>query len=358
MHDAPGTMKILVTGGAGFIGSTLVRQLLAMGHEVLNVDLLTYAGHSASIAELATEPRHHFLQADIADRSRMREILGDFRPDALLHLAAESHVDRSIDAPDDFIRTNLIGTFSLLEAARALGRQAPRFVHVSTDEVFGSLGPDGHFTENSRYDPHSPYSATKAASDHLVAAWGNTYGLPVIVTRSSNNYGPYQFPEKLIPLVILKALHHQEIPVFGHGLQVRDWIHVDDHGRALIAIMENGQPGSSYNIGAANERTNIEVVREICALLDLRQPRRDGQPHHTGIVHVADRPGHDSRYAIDPTHLTRSLGWAPQRPWHEGLATTVDWYLAREDWWKPLLHHGDPLRRRGAPTTTTGETLA
>ena len=342
-------MKILVTGGAGFIGSNLVRLLLGKGHEVLNVDLLTYAGNPASLADCADHPAHHFVKADVADRAAMRSLTGDFQPAAVLHLAAESHVDRSIDAPDDFIQTNILGTFSLLEACRAMGSRAPRFIHVSTDEVFGSLGPAGRFDEDSRYDPHSPYSASKAAADHLVSAWGRTYGLPVIVTRSSNNYGPFQFPEKLIPLVILKALHGELLPVFGDGSQIRDWIHVADHAEALAAVMEKGIPGTSYNIGAGNERSNLVVVREICGLLDVRRPRADGRPHASAITHVADRPGHDPRYAIDPSRIISGLGWSPRRPWMSGLAETVDWYLAREDWWRPLLASGEALARRGAP---------
>ncbi|MFM2242227.1 MAG: dTDP-glucose 4,6-dehydratase [Verrucomicrobiota bacterium] len=346
-------MKVLVTGGAGFIGSNLVRLLLSQGHEVMNVDLLTYSGTTASLADLADHPGYHFLHADVADRPAMQAVFSGFGPEAVLHLAAESHVDRSIDAPDDFIRTNIQGTFALLEAARSLGPRAPRFIHVSTDEVFGSLGTSGIFTESSRYDPRSPYSASKAASDHLVSAWGNTYGLPVIITRSTNNFGPFQFPEKWIPLVILKAIHQQPIPVFGTGLQIRDWIHVLDHCHALTAIMDRGEIGKSYNIGAHNERRNIDVARSICNILDSRRPRPDGRPHESAIVHVADRPGHDTRYATDAGLLRETLGWAPQHSWDVALAATVDWYLENEGWWQPLLARENPLRRQGELDPTT-----
>jgi dTDP-glucose 4,6-dehydratase len=338
-------MRVFVTGGAGFIGSALVRHLIRNSpHEVLNLDKLTYAGVLESLDEVADDPRYRFVQGDICDRAQVRRLLGEFQPDVIAHLAAESHVDRSIDGPADFIETNIVGTFSMLEQAldywRALDaeRQASfRFHHISTDEVFGSLGDNGYFTEETPYDPRSPYSASKAASDHLVRAWGHTFGLPVLVTNCSNNYGPYHFPEKLIPLVIIRALGGSELPVYGDGSNVRDWLFVEDHARALTRVFEQGQPGETYNVGGNSERTNIEVVRAICAALDKRQPRSDGQSYAEQIRFVPDRPGHDQRYAIDAGKIRRELGWKPEVSFDEGIGRTVVWYLERRDWWEPIL---------------------
>jgi dTDP-glucose 4,6-dehydratase len=337
-------MKLLVTGGAGFIGSAVVRLAVARGHHVFNLDALTYAACLENVAPVADSPLYAFEHADIRDRAALERIFATHRPDAVMHLAAESHVDRSIDGPSDFIETNITGTFNLLEAARAhwqaVGRPASfRFHHISTDEVFGSLGPDGRFTEETPYDPRSPYSASKAASDHLVRAWFHTYGLPVVLSNCSNNYGPYHFPEKLIPVVILNALHGRPIPVYGQGANVRDWLHVEDHADALLTVLKKGAVGRSYAIGGENEATNIDLVRRICALLDERRPR--GAPHDRLITFVADRPGHDQRYAIDPARIRHELGWRPSVTLDEGLARTVDWYLANEGWWRPLLdRHG------------------
>jgi dTDP-glucose 4,6-dehydratase len=333
-------MKILVTGGAGFIGSAVVRLAASRGHAVVNVDALTYAADLRNVADAAQSPGYAFEKADIRDRAAMDRILAAHAPDAILHLAAESHVDRSIDGPGTFVETNVNGTYTLLEAARAhwerQGRpEGFRFHHVSTDEVFGSLGPEGKFTEDTPYDPRSPYSASKAASDHLVRAWHETYGLPVVLTNCSNNYGPYHFPEKLIPVVILNALHGKPIPVYGQGENVRDWLFVEDHADALLLVLEKGETGRSYNIGGENEARNIDLVRSICRLLDDRRPGE--APHERLISFVADRPGHDLRYAIDPARLRAELGWRPSVTLEEGLARTVDWYLAHEDWWRPLL---------------------
>ena len=333
-------MKILVTGGAGFIGSAVVRRAVAEGLGVVNVDCLTYAACLGNVASVAGHPAYAFEKADIRDGAAMARIFADHRPDAVLHLAAESHVDRSIDGPAAFIDTNVRGTYTLLEAARrhweAAGRPAGfRFHHVSTDEVYGSLGSTGRFTEDTPYDPRSPYSASKAASDHLVRAWGETYGLPVLVTNCSNNYGPFHFPEKLIPVVILKALAGQPIPVYGKGENVRDWLYVEDHAEALLHVLRNGKRGRTYNIGGENEARNIDLVRRICAILDDRRPA--GAPHDRLISFVADRPGHDLRYAIDPARIREELGWRPSVTLEEGLARTVDWYLANEGWWRPLL---------------------
>ncbi|MCE0507193.1 dTDP-glucose 4,6-dehydratase [Roseivivax sp. GX 12232] len=343
-------MKILVTGGAGFIGSAVVRLAIARGHEVVNLDALTYAACLANVAEVAENPRYAFEKADIRDRATLDRVFAAHVPDAVMHLAAESHVDRSIDGPAAFMETNVTGTFHLLEAARDywVSRGRPddfRFHHVSTDEVFGSLGPTGHFTEDTAYDPRSPYSASKAASDHLVRAWGETYGLPVVLSNCSNNYGPYHFPEKLIPVVILNALHGAPIPVYGAGANVRDWLYVEDHAEALLTVLMRGAQGRSYAIGGNNERSNIELVREICALLDARRP--GGAPHADLITFVADRPGHDLRYAIDASRIREELGWQPSVTLSEGLARTVDWYLAHEDWWRPLLTRGGVGERLG-----------
>lgn len=343
---APQSLSILVTGGAGFIGSNLVRHLLARGHRVMNVDKLTYAGNLSSLADVMDHPAHTFVRADVSDESAMSLVFADFAPERVLHLAAESHVDRSIDAPLDFIRTNITGTAILLQAARqswGANRGERRFIHVSTDEVYGSLGESGFFTEESAYDPHSPYAASKASADHLVRAWGETYGLPVIVTHSTNNYGPYQFPEKLIPLVILKALRGEPAPVYGDGRQVRDWLHVEDHCSALALIAERGAAGETYHVGAHQERRNIEVVGLI--LEEIARLRPDLP--RLGLQHVPDRPGHDFRYALDASKLMETLGWKPARTFSEGLAETVKWYLENESWWKPVLSGDYRLQRLG-----------
>lgn len=348
-------MRILVTGGAGFIGSALIRHLIAdSAHELLNLDKLTYAATSGSVESVVGHPRYRFVRGDICDQAAVAAVLTDFRPDIITHLAAESHVDRSIDGPDAFIRTNIDGTFALLGAARAYwsglegeAKARFRFHHISTDEVFGSLGADGLFTEDTPYDPRSPYSASKAAADHLVRAWGHSYGLPVLVTNCSNNYGPYHFPEKLIPLVIVRALRGESLPVYGAGDQVRDWLYVEDHARALRAVFERGEPGRSYNIGGSAERRNIDVVRTVCALLDDLRPLGGGRSYAAQIVHVADRPGHDARYAIDARRIRRELGWAPAETFESGLAKTVGWYLDNEGWWGPLLDGRAAAARRG-----------
>lgn len=343
-------MKILVTGGAGFIGSAVVRLAVSRGHQVVNLDALTYAANPENVAGVADSPLYAFEHADIRDRAALDRIFAAHRPDAVMHLAAESHVDRSIDGPGAFIETNITGTYNLLEAARAYwlheGRpEGFRFHHISTDEVFGSLGPTGQFTETTPYDPRSPYSASKAASDHLVRAWFETYGLPVVLTNCSNNYGPYHFPEKLVPVVILNALHGREIPVYGDGDNVRDWLYVEDHADALLLCLEKGAVGRSYNIGGENEATNIELVRMICAHLDELRPQR--APHERLIRFVADRPGHDRRYAIDPARIRGELGWRPGVTIDEGLRRTVAWYLDNEAWWRPLLDREGVGKRLG-----------
>jgi len=343
-------VKILVTGGAGFIGSAVVRLAVARGHAVVNLDALTYAANLANVAEVADRPLYAFEQADIRDRAALDRVFARHRPDAVMHLAAESHVDRSIDGPADFIETNVTGTFNLLESARGYwaGQGRPenfRFHHVSTDEVYGSLGETGMFTEDTPYDPRSPYSASKAASDHLVRAWGETYGLPVLVTNCSNNYGPFHFPEKLIPVVILRALAGQPIPVYGDGGNIRDWLFVEDHADALLTVLERGALGRTYNIGGANEATNIDLVRMICAELDGVRP--EGAPHADLITFVPDRPGHDRRYAIDPERIRTELGWRPSVTLEEGIARTVRWYLDNEAWWRPLLDRDGVGERLG-----------
>ena len=334
-------MKLLVTGGAGFIGSAVVRLAVARGHEVVNLDAMTYAACEANVAPVAGSNLYSFEKADIRDRAALDRIFATHRPDAVMHLAAESHVDRSIDGPGDFIETNITGTYNMLEAARAHwtreGRpEGFRFHHISTDEVFGSLGPEGQFTEDTPYDPRSPYSASKAASDHLVRAWHETYGLPVVLTNCSNNYGPYHFPEKLIPVAILNALHGRPIPVYGKGENVRDWLYVEDHADALLLVVQKGAVGRSYNIGGENERRNIDLVRTICTLLDEMRPKAAGS-YADQIAFVTDRPGHDARYAIDPSRIRHELGWRPSVTVEEGLRRTVHWYLENEDWWRPLL---------------------
>ncbi len=335
-------MRIIVTGGAGFIGSALVRYLVnEVGAEVLTFDKLTYAGSLASLAEVEGKPNHRFVQADICDAEAVASAISGFGPDRIYHLAAESHVDRSISGAADFIQTNVMGTFTLLEGARRYwsglegqAKDAFRFLHVSTDEVYGSLGDSGLFTETTPYDPSSPYSASKAASDHLAIAWGRTYGLPTVVSNCSNNYGPYHFPEKLIPLILLNALHAKPLPVYGDGSNIRDWLFVDDHARALHLIASKGRIGETYNVGGRNERRNIEVVGTICALLDRLAPKN--YPHTDLITYVADRPGHDARYAIDATKLEQELGWRAEENFETGIEKTVAWYLANEDWWRPL----------------------
>lgn len=335
-------MRVMVTGGAGFIGSAVCRHfILDLGHEVVVVDKLTYAGNLASLTPVASSTHFAFEKLDICDALGIRAIFSKYRPDAVVHLAAESHVDRSISGSTVFVQTNVVGTFTLLEAAReyfdanrSAREGAFRFVHVSTDEVYGSLGEIGLFKETTPYDPSSPYSATKAASDHIAKAWHRTYGLPVIISNCSNNYGPYQFPEKLIPLTVLNALHSQPLPVYGDGSNVRDWLFVDDHARALGLILEKGLPGETYNVGGRNERRNIDVVRQICACLD--EFRVSKSSHHRLITYVPDRPGHDQRYAIDASKLETDVGWHAEETFETGIKKTVRWYLERADWWKPL----------------------
>ena len=334
-------MSILVTGGAGFIGSNFVHTWLAQHDEVLvNLDKLTYAGNLRNLHALAGDRRHHFVQGDIGDTTLVSQLLATHQPRAVLHFAAESHVDRSIHGPMDFIQTNVVGTFQLLESVRAYwaglndqSRQAFRFLHVSTDEVYGSLAPEAPaFSETHPYEPNSPYSASKAASDHLVRAWHHTYGLPVLTTNCSNNYGPYHFPEKLIPLVIHNALAGKPLPIYGDGMQVRDWLYVEDHCKAIMRVLDAGRLGETYNVGGWNEKPNIEVVRTLCALLDELQPRADGQSYASQMTFVKDRPGHDRRYAIDARKLERELGWRPEETFETGLRKTVQWYLAHADW--------------------------
>jgi len=332
-------MKLLVTGGAGFIGSAVVRLAIARGHSVVNVDKLTYAACLDNVADAAKSPDYTFIEADICDAQAMATALSTHRPDAIMHLAAESHVDRSIDGPGAFIETNVTGTYTLLQAAREYWEGAGRpdsfrFHHISTDEVFGSLGPTGQFTEDTPYDPRSPYSASKASSDHLVRAWHETYGLPVVLTNCSNNYGPYHFPEKLVPVVILNALAGKPLPIYGNGTNVRDWLYVEDHADALLKVLAEGTVGRSYNIGGENERTNLELVTTLCTILDDLRPA--ATPYAGLITYVTDRPGHDARYAIDPTRIRAELGWRPSVTVEEGLRRTVQWYLDNEDWWRAL----------------------
>jgi dTDP-glucose 4,6-dehydratase len=338
-------VKLLVTGGAGFIGSAVVRHVIRKTDwSVANVDKLTYAGNLESLAEARTSNRHRHFPVDICDRPAVDSVFREVQPDAVLHLAAESHVDRSIDGAAPFIQTNVVGTWTMLEAAtaywRTLGPEARgrlRFQHISTDEVFGSLGASGKFSETTPYAPNSPYSASKAASDHLVRAWHHTHGLPVLTTNCSNNYGPYHFPEKLIPLVIIRALRGERLPVYGRGENVRDWLHVEDHAEALVTVLARGAPGETYNVGGDSERQNIEVVRGICRLLDELRPASPHRPHERLIEFVTDRPGHDARYAIDATKIRDELGWQPRHSFEAGLRQTVQWFIDNEDWWQRVM---------------------
>ena len=336
-------MRILVTGGAGFIGSALIRHLIQnTEHSVLNLDKLTYAANLDSLKAVDSSDRYQFVKADIAEKASLESIFNEYQPDAVIHLAAESHVDRSIDEPGVFIQTNINGTFHLLQVGLAYWNTLPenkknrfRFLHVSTDEVYGSLGADGLFSEETSYAPNSPYAASKAASDHLVRSWFHTFQFPCLMTNCSNNYGPYHFPEKLIPLMILNAYHQKALPVYGDGLQVRDWLYVDDHARALTLVLEQGEPGEKYNIGGHNEKTNLEVVRTIAQTMnDLFPDRPD---HYQLISHVTDRPGHDRRYAIDASKIQKTLGWTPEESFETGLRKTIQWYLNHSDWWQPIL---------------------
>lgn len=344
----------LITGGAGFIGGNFVRGAIAEGWKVVNLDALTYAGNRDTLAGLAAPERHHFVHGDIGDAALVARLLAEHRPEAIINFAAESHVDRSIDGPAAFVQTNVVGTLSLLSCARDYWRELPeaeraafRFLHVSTDEVYGSLGDTGKFTETTPYAPNSPYSASKAASDHLVRAFHHTYGLPVLTTNCSNNYGPYQFPEKLIPLVIAKALAGEPLPVYGDGSNVRDWLYVEDHCAAIRTVLAGGRLGEVYNVGGDAERRNIDVVKTICALLDVRRPRADGAPRDSQVVFVKDRPGHDRRYAIDSSKLQTELGWQPQVDFDSGIARTVDWYLGHQDWVNRVLDGSYRMERLG-----------
>ncbi|MCC5647814.1 dTDP-glucose 4,6-dehydratase [Nostoc sp. CHAB 5824] len=340
----PLDLKILVTGGAGFIGSALVRNLInASGHQILNIDALTYAGNLSSLRPVADSNRYRFVEANVCDTDRVLALMHEFRPNVITHLAAESHVDRSIDSPSDFIQTNVVGTFSMLRASLEYWRGLDtseqenfRFHHISTDEVFGALGEEGFFTEETAYDPRSPYSASKAGSDHLVSAWHHTYGLPTVITNCSNNYGPYHFPEKLIPLIIIKCISGQPLPVYGNGENVRDWLYVDDHVRALRAVFERGTIGECYMVGGRSERNNLTVVHTICDILDSLEPRSDGVSYREQIAFVADRPGHDFRYAIDASKLEQELGWRPLESFESGIEKTVRWYLDNRDWWTSI----------------------
>jgi dTDP-glucose 4,6-dehydratase len=344
-------MKILVTGGAGFIGSAVVRLAIGQGHDVVNLDVLTYAACLDNIASVVDHPNYAFEQVDIRDRAALDAVFAKHAPDAVMHLAAESHVDRSIDGPADFIETNINGTFNLLEAARSYWQAQGqpdtfRFHHISTDEVFGSLGLTGMFTETTSYDPRSPYSASKASSDHLVRAWHETYGLPVVMTNCSNNYGPYHFPEKLIPVVILNALAGKPLPIYGDGGNIRDWLYVEDHADALLLVLEQGTLGRNYNIGGENELTNLELVKMLCCIMDRLRPRNGGS-YADLITFVTDRPGHDARYAIDPSRIRDELGWRPSVTVEEGLEKSVQWYLDNENWWRPLLNRTGVGQRLG-----------
>ncbi len=346
---------IIITGGAGFIGSALVRYLLkTSSFSVINIDKLTYAGNLESLAEIEGNPKYRFIQADICDAAKMAEVIAETQPDAIMHLAAESHVDRSIDGPAEFVQTNLVGTYTLLEEARKYWsalepqkKQGFRFHHISTDEVYGSLGESGLFTEKTPYQPNSPYSATKAGSDHLVRAWHHTYGLPVLMTNCSNNYGPYQFPEKLIPLMINNALLGKPLPVYGNGQNIRDWLYVDDHVEALRLVLERGQVGESYNIGGFNEHANLDVVNKLCEILDELLPESEYKPHKDLIEFVTDRPGHDQRYAIDASKIQQELGWKPRETFESGLRKTVEWYLKHREWNQHILDGSYQQQRLG-----------
>lgn len=354
-------MKLLVTGGAGFIGSAVIRHLINdTSHTVLNVDVLTYAGNLESIP-CADNERYQFAQIDICDSAALEQEFDRFKPDAVMHLAAESHVDRSIDGPAEFIQTNIVGTYNMLEASRKywngldqVAKQDFRFHHISTDEVYGDLGPEGLFTETNSYEPSSPYSASKASSDHLVRAWQRTYGLPTLVTNCSNNYGPYHFPEKLIPLVILNALAGKSLPVYGDGSQIRDWLYVEDHARALVKVVTEGEVGETYNIGGHNERKNIEVVKTICVILDDLVPAKSMaiEKYEELITYVTDRPGHDVRYAIDASKIERELGWTPIETFESGIRKTVEWFLANESWWQRVLDGSYQGERLGTVTVS------
>lgn len=347
-------MRILITGGAGFIGSNLVRSLIQSGMTVLNLDKLTYAGNLASLCDVSESPNYSFTQVDIVSSQCVQREIESFRPDAVMHLAAESHVDRSIEKPSQFIETNVIGTFNLLQASlrywktlTKMQAETFRFLHVSTDEVYGSLGPTGYFTEETPYDPHSPYSASKASSDHLARAWFDTYGLPVLVTNCSNNYGPFQFPEKLIPVVILKCLRGESIPVYGKGENVRDWLYVEDHCDALKMVLNQGIPGQTYNIGGNNELRNIDLVHTLCEILDQLRPSPTGESYTRLITFVTDRPGHDLRYAIDASKIRNELGWSPKQDSKSGFLKTVRWYLDNQTWWHAILDGSYKLERLG-----------
>ncbi|MFT5799652.1 MAG: dTDP-glucose 4,6-dehydratase [Candidatus Azotimanducaceae bacterium] len=346
-------MKILITGGAGFIGSAVVRQAVAAGHAVVNLDALTYAACLDNVASVSDSSLYTFEHADIRDRAALDRIFAQHTPDKVMHLAAESHVDRSIDAPAEFIETNVNGTYNMLEAARAYWKAQSmpdsfRFHHISTDEVYGSLGETGQFTEDTPYDPRSPYSSSKAASDHLVRAWHETYGLPVVLTNCSNNYGPFHFPEKLVPVIIINALAGKPLPIYGKGANVRDWLYVEDHADALLTVLAKGELGRSYNIGGENERTNLELVHTLCAILDELRPA--DKPYADLINYVTDRPGHDARYAIDPARIRTELGWRPSVTVEEGLRRTVEWYLGNEDWWRALQDRAGVGARLGIKT--------
>ena len=337
-------MNILITGGAGFIGSAVVRLAISRGHNVVNLDALTYAATLESLASISNHPNYSFVRMDIRDRENLDAVFLEYEPEVVMHLAAESHVDRSIYGPVSFIETNIIGTFNILEASRKYWQEQGhpdkfRFHHISTDEVFGSLtnDPQARFTEKTPYEPRSPYSASKASSDHLVRAWHETYGLPVVLTNCSNNFGPFQFPEKLIPVVILSALLEKSIPIYGNGKNIRDWLFVDDHANALLLVLEKGKNGRTYNIGSENEQTNLEVVKKICSILDRLNPRQQGQ-YADLITFVKDRPGHDARYAIDPSRIRNELGWQTAGTFEKNLEKTVQWYLENRDWWQPLLN--------------------
>lgn len=353
-------MKLIVTGGAGFIGSAVIRHLIANSDfTVINVDKLTYAGNLDSLSSVADHPRYHFEQVDIGDAPALQRLFQHYQPDAVMHLAAESHVDRSIDGPAEFMQTNIMGTYTLLEATRQYWQSldtsqqaAFRFHHVSTDEVYGSLGDTGLFTEITPYQPNSPYSASKAASDHLVRAWHHTYKLPVVTTNCSNNYGSYQFPEKLIPLMILNAQAGKPLPVYGSGENIRDWLYVDDHARALCLVLQQGQLGETYNIGGHNEKKNIDVVRILCAIMDELLPDSPHKPHAQLITFVTDRPGHDQRYAIDASKIQRELGWTPEETFETGLRKTVEWYLNNRTWWQRVQDGSYQGQRLGLGTTS------